>query len=422
MLKKTLETPLCILIIVFLGALVVRFVCSSTPASITPDSNAFMEAAQALFTQQWWQFRAERIPGYPLFLVLIISLLQAVGMKMLTLATLANTVVLFQSLLGCLTALLACETTQRLLKNPTLSLLAGLACALSPDLILSEHAVLTESLYAFLLALYAFALVSYSGRGVLGAISVLLVWTRHVAIVVAAVTALYFWFSRQKQALCVYSALVLLAIGSWAMFQYQAHGFWGYSAGSGLNQLYKTVGFVDYQSPLEANFKQLLWQRVQLHPPRRLYEAVNDVHVIHAGQQLQRYDQIYLADDRAAARIAQEAILKQPVRYVFVTVRQLAELLLTGTDWDPQMLYWSPLLLLSLLGMALAMRSLQSLNTPLGVIACITAGQFLLYPWMTVCVARYRIPLEPLVIILAAHGLACLMAHYKNAAKLSAQS
>ena len=409
--------------LVFGAALLARFFASGTDTILWPDSKAFIQSAWALLDPaRWADFRAERTPGYPLFLILNMGLIKLFD-KPVTPEGLANITMFTQALLGCFTAVLLSLTVQQLFKTPWLSLIAGLVCALSPNLILYEHYVLTESLYAFLLTLYTFTMTHFWEKPttakqsitqglLLGGIAALLIWVRHIALVIILCTSVYYWLTRRHKELITYCALVFLAIGSWTLFQYHAHGFLGYSAGSGLNQLYKVVDFVDYQSSVEKNFKQLLWQRMQIHPEQRHYEAVNDVHVIHAMQNEQGpsprpYDEIYLQDDRAAAVIVKEAILQSPVRYLVVTGLQLGHLLLPPeTKSDPHNFYWGPLLLLGLLGLTLAVsQSSLTAFTPLSMIGFITAGQILVYPWMTVCVARYRIPLEPLVITLAAYAL-----------------
>ena len=415
--KKLFQLNLSSILLILVIALVPRFFCASVEISIWPDSNAYLNSTQALLTGQYQNFYVERTPGYPLFLASIITVLKFLGYSANP-ELLKNTVAIVQALLGAATALLCAEISIRVFNNAKWALAAGIICALSPNLIFYEHSVLTESLYGFLMTLYCLSLfwVNTGSKTwlavVTSIIASLTLWTRHIALVAVIISAISFWLHKKQKLLITYAAIVFLAVGSWVGYHIQHHNIVAFSAGSGLNQLYKVVDFVDYKSSLQSDFKKLLWQRRQIHPPQRTYEAVNDVHVLHTVAEKQEpnprpYYQIYLADDQAAAQIVKETVFKKPVAYVMSTLRQYYQLLVPGTQWDPHSLYWAPVFLLAIIGFGLLLKQQPKVNwlkTPGILVGFIVTSHLLLYPWMTVCVPRYRIPLEPLLVVFAVYG------------------
>lgn len=419
------------LIIILVVAMIIRFFCAGMPPLITVDSKAYYTCAMALLSGDLGSFYVERTPGYPLILMLVMALTQETSPEALT-----QPLLILQSILGCLSALLAGDIFYRLFQNRLWAVSVGILCAVSPALLHYEHAFLTEAVYTFSLLLYVRLLVGcWQNRNspqppnmlacmVLGLLTGWLMWIKPIAMAVGFGTILFLVLIRpqinpqhfQKIAIGYLAGWMLLVV-PWISFNWVTHQTITFAASSGANQLYKTIDWVDWKSPQEAEYKTLLLQRYPVQPKEKSYRAVNDAHVImyERDRQVKGYSEIYLAHDNAARNISNEVILNHPVQYLVITLQEFFKFVTQplGDAVDIGHIVWQAVFLFSLIGMALLL--LTPSISLLQRFPMILAGMhWVLYPLLTISDPRYRVPLEPLFMMIAVYGAMRLWATYQT--------
>ena len=76
-------------------------------------------------------------------------------------------------------------------------------------------------------------------------------WIKPIGLAVVLGVGVFLWLHRVRGQLLYFLTPVGLMIVLWMSFQAQVHGgFLGYTAGGGMNQLYKAVNFMAMDSPL----------------------------------------------------------------------------------------------------------------------------------------------------------------------------
>lgn len=439
--NRLLETPARVIGMVLGISLLARFLFAAGGIEVTADSVSYQISAMGLTNALWPEFTLEnsggyplyltpqllehnasdflieRTPGYPVWMMLHLGILKVLY-GLVTTDAFYRGLVLSNSLLGVLLALLSTELCWRIFGQKNLSLAVGLLVGLSPNLLGSEHVILSEPFYAVCLTglllmatRWPYAECSAHARIItltMGIFSGWLLWVKPIGLVMVLAIVAFLWLNRARHQLPLFALPIVLMIALWMGFQYQVHGgFIGYTAGSGLNQLYKVVNFLDMDSPLHRGFKRELADWVRQAPPENAYISVNVVHVQHIQAELQKPPssrrpiwRIYLEDDRQARDVAREAMLNNPAKYLQVTLQQIPRTWLGPTVWDKHLIYWGPVFLLGLLGMVLYYR--EQRQAGVGFLLLLTiAGNMLLYSLLTLGDSRYRAPLEPLFIIFA---------------------
>ena len=151
------QDALSLTVIVLLG-LTVRLVFGSiNPVLLAGDSPDYFEPAYALLHGKGFPVLTYRGPAYPIFIVLVL-LLFGENLEWITAA---------QRVLGLATAALV-YGNGRLLFGRSAGLLAGVATALSGELMVREQYIMSESLLTFELMLAAFLTIVGLRRGPLG--------------------------------------------------------------------------------------------------------------------------------------------------------------------------------------------------------------------------------------------------------------
>ncbi|MBX2860239.1 MAG: hypothetical protein KTR14_03325 [Vampirovibrio sp.] len=417
------------LLVIVMVALGIRLLQMPYGVHAWVDSTAYLKSAFALFQGEPSLYAVERTPGYP-FLVwaaLVVfswfnpAVNSGMAFEMLQQTGFQSFLLWIQLALGVFTAILAAEISLAIFKHPWLARWTGICVALLPDLLFYEHSILTESLYGFSLTFLVWLYIRWPLKNPLvwapvGLLGGWVLWVRSVGMVLlAAITG---WLAKKhpqpKKAVTAFLLPVCIMVLAWSGFHHTYHGFTGYTAGAGMNQLYKTIDFIRMDSDKHQEYKQMLAQRREIYPDYKTYEAVNDAHVLFWLQEKGKrpYNQVYLDHDRIASDIAREAALSHPLAYMSVTIREGWRLLTMGTIWDPKAWVWSPLLLLFGLGSILRLKAVaQSKEVHqqgVWLIMAAVVGHFVLTPLVTVCDGRYRVPLEPLMMVLALYGLAVL--------------
>ena len=425
------------LVIVLVG-LLVRFGCSWADVKLWPDSGAYITSAQALLSGDLSTFYPERTPGIPL---LIAGLMRLLNVQPVTISGEAEPwmswFVVLQSGFGILSGLLVAWTVTTLFSNRRWGFIAGLMAVLLPDIILYEHSILSESLYAVAMALLAFGiarcrlampeanahdehastrqqwLIAIVRGSLLGALLTLCIWTRAIAIPVALVLGVVLLFQKRWRVLVVMASWLVLTVGTWVVFHQQVHGVTTYAASGGLNQLYKVIDFVELPPKSDAAtqgfYQQLIKARGKF-PYFRTYEAVNDAHLLSywAEKEKRPYWQSYLEHDALARQLANYSMQQHPIAYVQRTIGEFSKLLVANTPWDKENVIWWPLLIVGGTGFMVRAaeqyqqsgRSFQALlSSPALWLLLILAVHLTVYPLVTVSDSRYRIPLEVLLLI-----------------------
>ena len=125
------------------------------PAILHPDSDSYFEIAARLWKSAGLGDLSRRTPLYPLLLWLT-GKSGADGF---------DHTLHVQHALGVGTALLTYLTARGVLRYRVPALFAGLAVAAAPVFILTEHSILSESLYTFLIALAGWSLLAHLAPG-----------------------------------------------------------------------------------------------------------------------------------------------------------------------------------------------------------------------------------------------------------------
>ncbi|MEB3286766.1 MAG: hypothetical protein VKJ04_04630 [Vampirovibrionales bacterium] len=424
------------LLLLILLALLLRFFCSGMRVFVSADSLAYLNSAQALLTGTYHETYIERTPGY----IILLTLLQGLGSLFygeLSQSVFQKLLLLFQSLLGLCNIVLFAVIARRLLGNPLWALLAALLLALSPELLLYEHAMLSETLYTnCLLVLFWGLSVAFDQKPLsallllfLSVLSGLLMWVKPVAVSALACVGCWLWLSsksrqptKRLQPLLFYGFGILLCVFPWMLFNATQHNAFVFSAGQGANQLYKMIDFVDWSTPVhnatdfDMAYKDRLRFRVAQHPAGETYNAVNDMHVV-MDQEAKRqpdYSTIYLAHNEAAGKIAWQAILNNPLAWLWVSACQWVDFFFKPpapiVAKVPLFSLWAVasfqayqvLASLALLGVGL---SYFRRDWPVLFSGAIIFSHSLLYALTTLSDARYRLPLTPFFILLAVYAV-----------------
>lgn len=425
---------------IIVAGILIRFFTSGMRVFVSPDSMAYWYTAEAILAGDWIHTYVERTPGYPVFLMLI----QGLTMMSKDVLGASDPQVLFQkwlllaqSVLGIVNALLLNTCAKRLTQNTVLAFYAGLVMLLLPDLLLYEHAFLAETIYTTGLLLWFTCFLSCQKTvqdnslqkpyllkvALLGLLTGWLMLVKPIAVSVAICGTIGLWRNKRYvwQSIALFGAAIATCILPWMMMNANVHGTFTLAAGKGANQLYKMIDDVDWVSPLAGEYKIQLHQRYLVHPEGETYNAVNDVHVLMDGQAKRKpnYSAIYLKHDENAGLLAWEAITQHPLSWIYQTAKQWLDFFVkpsTSIVRLPLFSFWSifscqvwqVLMLLSGLG---AIVAISRRNLPFIMAFALVMSHSVLYALSTLADARYHIPLEPFALLLAVYLVSLLIAN-----------
>jgi Dolichyl-phosphate-mannose-protein mannosyltransferase len=157
--SRTVALDMVFALTVVIAAVAIRwpFMSTGAPMFVTPDSESYLLPGWELAHGQGFNPELRRTPVYSVF---ISGVLSAVGDNIERLAT-------AQHVVGVLTALTAFAFA-RTIFGPLAGLLAGLAAAISGPLLIYEHYLLSEAIFTFLLTASLGAVVLGLARGIRG--------------------------------------------------------------------------------------------------------------------------------------------------------------------------------------------------------------------------------------------------------------
>jgi 4-amino-4-deoxy-L-arabinose transferase-like glycosyltransferase len=388
----------------------------------------------------------KRPPLYPVFIGGVITLF---GEE-------PRALVLVQHLLGVVTALCAFSIGRLLFGRPA-GLLAGLLTALSGPLLVMEHYLMSESLFGTLLAgaLLAF-LLGVGGRGnkgwfaLVGVLLGLAALTRPIAqlVVILLVLALPFLLPRRRAAL-VSGAVMLGCFGvtvlPWMARNWAVQGAFAIAGGLGEGLAVRTIRYdqqFDFREPPGGDGDRLLARA------RRIYrEEAADGSAFELARRLR--EELGVSEVRADVlmrRIALDAIWSRPGYFLQGTAEMAARTFVgrpvrLRQDWTPwRNIAWEPRVahllpaptpaeerafptaealatlydparppypfVLSILFGVGALSGLAASRRPALLLAALVLGLVLAGAALIGIEWRYRYPLDPLINVLAAGGLA----------------
>lgn len=372
-----------VVVAIFLLSLAVRLAClTAFPAgpletdAIDYDTLGWNLAQGHGYTHQAGEPTAFRPPVYPLFLA---GVYYAAGHDL-------EWVRWIQALLGAGICVLVCLTTRRLYDDASAKL-AGLLCALYPPLIIATSEILTEILFMFWLGLAVYGIISKSGPGwrfASGLVLGMALMTRPVLVFFLPFLIGWFILVRERRALLSTAAVlggVLLVALPWTIRNYSHFG-----------------AFV----PLTTSGGQMLFCCYVLPPQGFGYDA--------GGLAGEEYTQ--MADEvsrsRYLSRKTLEYIQQNPLTVAKLTVIKALYLLYPfdgywhavslGSKYN---IFWGILLAFSTLGVAVSYRGAGS-----GMqLVFLLLLSFIVAMLVFQAIPRYRLPMEPFLICLAAGGI-----------------
>jgi hypothetical protein len=442
-------------LILLLGLAIRVVLVARAPAFIIPvDSGDFFLAGWELGQRGEFPLPVKRAPGYPFFLAGATSL---VGPNL-------EAVVALQHLLGLASIVLVYLLGALAFGRPA-GLLAALGTALNGGLLLIEHSIMSEALFAPLLPLALVAvLVALRQRRLplfmlaglaLGAAALTRPTGQTVLplALVALVLALPSWRRRLLAAgvLCLGFALV---VSPWVLRNKAVHGVTAISSGMG-DALFSRTRRHDLGFDYRDRTKEKL-EREQAHIRNRVFELAR-THRLSREMRAALQDEFGLTNLQADAALRDASLLvirQEPGYYLLGTAGWFAKLLLgfekplddfweTRTkpkhtkDWPDEAMFvfgdssrWTdgedaaivnavtstyedhrlggPLMaVLLLLG---AIRGVVGWRQGFWLLPAVLASQLLLYVAIDGPLFRYRTQLQPLITLVAAGGLTWLLA------------
>jgi 4-amino-4-deoxy-L-arabinose transferase-like glycosyltransferase len=346
------------------------------PDAVDYDTIGWNLAQGNGFTNQAGEPTAFRAPGYPLFLAGVYYL---AGHN-------PDWVRWVQALLGAGICILVCLTARRLYDDGSAKL-AGAICALYPPLIIPSSAILSEILFMFCLGLAVYGVVSKRGpmwRFASGLNLGMALMTRSVLVFFIPFLIGWFFMARERRAIVSTLALLggMLLVGlPWTARNYAQFG-----------------AFI----PLTTSGGQMLFCCYVLPPQGFGYDSI--------GLAGEEYAQ--LADEPSRSQYLSlktlEHIKQNPLAVAKLTVIKALFLLYPfdgywhavslGSKYN---IFWGILLAFSTLGVAVSWRGASSGMQLVFLLLLSFIAVMLVFQ----AIPRYRLPMEPFLICLAAGGI-----------------
>lgn len=227
------------------------------PPFIFPDTKTYMEPAVNFLNHGNFGDMPYRTPGYPFFLCFIYSIINS-----------NQAVVIIQHIIS----LLSITLLIKLVKNDTVKIIAAAFILMDMQLPKYEHSMLPDLLFTaiLILAVYFFkiyidknefrylALVSFSISVCMLIKPVLIFYPA----VIAVILIFYFISSKHEtlhflKALLVFMIPVLLTWSLWSYRNYKIYNYFGFTLQSGPHFAGITEEFMDFESPLHSDIKNL---------------------------------------------------------------------------------------------------------------------------------------------------------------------
>lgn len=245
--RNTIILP--VLIALILRVLLFFYIIFNNPSfMIQPDSLSYVNPAENLLKHGFFA-RGEypnltpetvRTPGYPLFIALAYLLF---GRKI-------ESVIILQVFLGALFPIIACKILEELGASPRIRSIGAYLTAIDPLLLIYTVNVLTEELYALIIALIILLSIRLLKKGSLSLLSLtsLLLgfqaYIRPIGMYLPAGAFLYFLFlKRFKEAFMILLISYLLIFG-WSFRNYKEAGVFEFSTISGASMLFFRAAYV----------------------------------------------------------------------------------------------------------------------------------------------------------------------------------
>ena len=290
----------------------------SLPPLVHPDSDSYFTIAESLWAREGFGDLSRRLPLYPLFLWVTARYSQ-VGLTL---------TVVVQHLLGVGTAVLIYWMARKMFAHHRLpAMLCGLAAGLSIYPAMLEQAVLSETLYTFLIAAATCSLIAWMDEerwwltAITGGLLAMSAMTRPIGVGLFIVwTLVVFLLKGRKEALrfavmagAVFAALLLPML----VRNYHEAGQFGLGQSAGRNLISVADRFVDFEKSKLARIRTVYREYMQ---DKRGPDAV----VVYAAMPKLRRETGWSDEriDAALAEIAMEGIREHPAEFLWSRLRR----------------------------------------------------------------------------------------------------
>ena len=245
-----------------------------------------------------------------------------------------------------------------------------------------------------------------------------LVYLKMMAVLVIAPVSAQLWRLRLKRIGLMVLAVTLVMMLGWSELLRETFGRFQFMAGGGIHQLYKTVTHVRIlptDDPKMIAFKTGLIQLEKHYPPEQKYEAVNEWFrvLLTDNKNAEPESVVYNRYNDLCLKAAWDVAVEDPGYYLWVTAQDYWTLLTDAEPWDPYRLYGLLILLPGAAGIWLSYRRFGT-HHPSFLMTLIIIIHLALYPLANLMLARYRLPVEPLLGIFAVYFLSEKIARFKQ--------
>jgi hypothetical protein len=371
------------------------------------DMPSYIIGAQAFLAGKYQYFPIYRTPAYSLFMLLVFVVSALVLHLPMTGAY--QMIVELQSLMVLATGLLAADLYRRLFNKPfPAAFVLALVC-FSPSYMLYERYLLSEVFYmfSFTLAMWLSFQCLQSNASARSSLVTGLGWaTVALSRPIGMIPCLFFSVllalkKTWKNGLSFIIPIILL-LGLWVGFNVRWNQYWGIAAGLPLNQLYKLVDYIDYDSNiLTAPKKKIYEHYVRYAPgdPARYLAVLQGFQAANHGDVSNR---AWLEYNRQSAVMLGEIWRERP--WVFwQNVWQEEKKMVWATDKNE--LPWPVFLFISLCGLIMLIRQRAMQRQFLIWTLIAVASQLLVYPLLIYWQIRFRYPVEPILSVFFVYAI-----------------
>jgi len=252
------------------------------------DSNDYLQLARIIASGDFSGYNGARTPLYPLIIILFNFNIQAL--------------VIFQFGLGLLISLIIYQSFKQIFASSQIGFATGLSYALNPSQIVFEYALLTETVVTVLICLSFFAfIVALRKDGnpwlalLVGILSSSAALTKplfqFLPLLFSLIFACFFYFKIERKlsrALTGFALVILpacLILGGWSFFNYNKTGTFAVTTLAGFNLSNHTGAFIEYAPEQYGQIKEIYLQHRRIVQQRTgtssmtIWKALDDLQV-----------------------------------------------------------------------------------------------------------------------------------------------
>ena len=231
------------------------------------DSHDYLQLARIIGSGDYSGYNGARTPLYPLVILLFDFNV--------------HTVVIFQFFLGLLITLVIYQSFKRIFASSTIGFAAGLSYALNPSQLVFEYALLTETAATALISFSFFAFIISLKKGcsprlvlLVGTLGSLAALTKplfqFLPLLLSLLIACFYYFNVERRlfgALTRFSLVILPALvilGGWSLFNYERTGSFAVTTLTGFNLSNHTGAFIEFAPEEYAQIREIYLEHRRL--------------------------------------------------------------------------------------------------------------------------------------------------------------